>query len=161
MLRSGRSECHLEPGLEPGASSWISCPRLRLPACCGHPCAGPGHAGGSGRSRTCSWSIVFMADLNLAVLWKNGRWMFSFPVAFLIHKHLLCRRQLSAPFSCWLMPCLLLSQEDSEGRGISAYFQEQRYPVLDGGVRSPTVCFLIVSLALWLQGIKFRKYFNS
>lgn len=77
--------------------------------------------------------------------------MFSFPVAFLIHKHLLCRRQLSAPFSCWLMPCLLLSPgEDSEGRGISADFQGQRYvyPGLDGGVRSPTVCFLIVSLAL-------------
>lgn len=77
--------------------------------------------------------------------------MFSFPTAFLIHKHLLCRRQPSAPFSCWLMPGRLLSQgEDSEGRGISAYFQEPRYiyPVLNGGVRSPTVCFSIVSLAL-------------
>lgn len=69
--------------------------------------------------------------------------MFHILEAFLIHKHLPCKRELF-PVFCWFIPCLLLNQgEDSEGRDISSSFQAGRSILfLDGGDRSPSLCFL-------------------
>lgn len=54
-------------------------------------------------------------------------------VAFLIYEHLLCRRELPAWPSFWLIPCLLLNhRKDTKGRGIAASFQVQGHSLFLG-----------------------------